>query len=88
MQSFDCTSIGVCIVVDMKMTVRGYMELYAAELELWLACSVHNPPLGTPAGEEAKKHRDLADEYRRKAYELMGVNTIKQPAQLSFFEAL
>jgi hypothetical protein len=75
-------------VVDMKMTVRGYMALYAEELELWIACSVHNPPLGTLAAEEAKNHRDLADEYRKKAYDLMGVNTIEQPKQLSFFEAL
>jgi len=75
-------------VVDVKMTVRGYMALYAEEMEAWLACSVHNPPLGTEASDAAKAHYEKAQEYRAKAYDLMGVSTIDQPAQLSFFEAL
>lgn len=75
-------------MVDVKMTVRGYMALYVEEMEAGRACWAHNPPRGTEAFNAGVKHFSRADEYRAKAYDLMGVNTINQPEQLSFFEAL
>lgn len=78
----------MCIVVDVKMTVRGYMELWGDEIEQARICLKHNPPEGTLAYKAGQEHLKRAANFRAKAYDLMGVNTIEQPAQLSFFEAL